>query len=85
MTCGYKGNHAKPSVMKFSDWLKSSGLTQKEFAERIGVTQSAISHLRNNRKRPSFELMVKIEKATKGKVKLNDWRETESFRQVAAE
>jgi hypothetical protein len=29
--------------------------------------------------------MVKIEKATKGKVKLNDWRETESFRQVAAE
>lgn len=59
--------------MRFQDWLKDSVFTQTEVAEKLGITQSAVSHLAKGRKNPSLELMLKIQKVTKGKVRPNDW------------
>lgn len=61
--------------MKFRAWFESSGLSQTQFAKKVNVTQSAVSHLLKGRKSPSLDLILRIEKATGGKVKPNDWRE----------
>ena len=36
------------------------GLTQKDLAERLGVTGSAISSYENNTRLPSFEILIKM-------------------------
>ncbi len=73
--------------MKFKVWFESSGLSQTEFAKKVKITQSAVSHLLKGRKSPSLDLILRIEKATGGRVKPNDWRDDakpESMR-IAAE
>ena len=59
-------------AMKLSDWLKSKGITAKEFAERLNVTPPTISRIVNEKSEPSIGLAVKIQAATRGKVKITD-------------
>ena len=42
---------------------RRAGLTQRELAERVGTTQSAIARLESARTSPSFELVVRLIRA----------------------
>ena len=39
---------------------ESSGMTQQELADRIGMRRETILHLENNRYNPSLEMALKI-------------------------
>jgi DNA-binding XRE family transcriptional regulator len=41
------------------------GLTQTQFAEALGVSQSTITHIENGRRRPSPDLALKIVRLAK--------------------
>tara|TARA_R110002020_G_scaffold474099_3_gene704524 strand:- start:663 stop:872 length:210 start_codon:yes stop_codon:yes gene_type:complete len=55
------------------DFLNSSGLSQRAFAEQVGIDPSYLSLLVSGQKRPSLKLAVSIEKATGGKVPCVSW------------
>ena len=40
--------------------IEDSNLTNSEFAEKIGVPKSSISHLLSERNKPSLDLITKI-------------------------
>ena len=66
--------------MKLAEWLKRTGTTQAAFAEAIGVSQGRISQIVAG-DAPSLEVAIRIEKATKGRVKPADLaaRETDDM------
>lgn len=43
--------------------IQKEGLSNAEFAERIGVSVSSLSHIFNGRNNPSLELVMRIHKA----------------------
>jgi len=43
--------------------LEKSGLTPSEFADKIEVQRSAISHITSGRNKPSLEFLIKIKQA----------------------
>ena len=51
-------------MMGFGEKIKERrwqmGMTQKELADRLGVTGSAISSYENNTRLPSFEILIKM-------------------------
>lgn len=59
--------------MKLASWLKTNGISARDFAARIGTTEATVSRLKNARAQPSFELAEKILKATAGAVTPNDF------------
>lgn len=59
--------------MKLETYLKTKPMTHTEFASLIGTTQVSVSRYVSGERRPSIEMIDKIEKATKGKVKMRDW------------
>lgn len=54
-------------------YLKQTSLTQRDFAEVIGVSNGHLSQLISGQKSPSLELAVKIERETSGFVPANSW------------
>jgi HTH-type transcriptional regulator / antitoxin HigA len=46
------------------EYLEKTGTTEKEFAEKIGVSQPFVSLLKNGTRRPNPELAEKIEAIT---------------------
>jgi DNA-binding transcriptional regulator YdaS (Cro superfamily) len=54
--------------MNLSDYLKTTLMTQEEFAQKLGVTQGAISQWLLGREPISPARAATIEKATRGKV-----------------
>lgn len=59
--------------MKLETYLKTKSITRTDFAGLIGTTQASVSRYVSGERRPSIEMIDKIEKATKGKVKMRDW------------
>jgi transcriptional regulator with XRE-family HTH domain len=59
--------------MKLSEWLKENGLSQAEFARRIGVSPPALSRFITGARIPHATSILKIRDATDGKVDVNDW------------
>ncbi len=57
---------------KLKQYLESEGLKQQEFAAKVGVNPSTICRLLDGAE-PRVTLAVRIEKATKGKVRCEDW------------
>ncbi len=55
-------------AMNLPDYLQASGLTQTEFARRIGRTQGAVSQWLRCATKVSAENAIRIEKATGGAV-----------------
>lgn len=51
-------------MMDFGERIKERrwrmGVTQKELADRLGITGSAISSYENNTRLPSFDILVKL-------------------------
>lgn len=54
-------------------YLKDAGVTQKQFAERIGSQQSIISRILAKDIRPGIDLAYSIEVETGGYVKTTQW------------
>lgn len=50
-------------IKRILEILEKSGLTPSEFADKIEVQRSAISHLTSGRNKPSLEFLIKIKKA----------------------
>jgi len=63
---------AASGSQKLKQYLKEHGLTQAQFAERIGITRMGLSHILCGRRRPSTRLIIKIVEATEGKVTAED-------------
>lgn len=59
--------------MKLIDYLERERLSQTELAEKIGCSLSYLNQILHNIKKPSWATMLKITKATNGKVKPNDF------------
>lgn len=69
--------------MRLIDWFETQqGLTQKAFADRVGVTQGRIGHLLRG-DQPSMKLAARILKATGGKVTPNDFLSSPSRKKAA--
>jgi transcriptional regulator with XRE-family HTH domain len=49
------------------------GLTQREMAVKIGISQPAIAWLESGARSPSARVATKYEKLSKGRVKLSDF------------
>lgn len=60
--------------MDIASYLKASGVTQEEFARRIGRTQGAVSHWCLQKHRISAESALLIERATGGQVRASELR-----------
>lgn len=54
-------------------YLKANGLTAKEFSRKAEVDHSQISRYMRGLVKPSLENAYRIEKTTKGKVKMESW------------
>lgn len=59
--------------MKLREYLDENGIKVKFFAEKLGTSPTQISMWLRGARNPNRESMIKIEKATKGKVKPRDW------------
>ncbi|MDS1138603.1 helix-turn-helix transcriptional regulator [Nitratireductor indicus] len=59
--------------MKLETYLQSKDLKPTTFAAKVGVYPSTITRILRGERSPSLELVMKIERATKGKVKPRDW------------
>lgn len=59
--------------MKLADWLDNEGMTQTEFAEKIGRTSAFVSMLCSGANLPSLQTAERIAKATKGAVTAADF------------
>jgi hypothetical protein len=62
----------KPPVSKLDKFIRDSGMKDAEFGEKIGVSQSQVSRIKNGKTAPSLAVIVAIEKATRGKVGAGD-------------
>jgi len=60
--------------MKLAEYLKQNDLTQKDFAEKIGVTQSAISQIIKGLSKPSAVTAWSIQEHTRGEVRARELR-----------
>ncbi len=60
--------------MTLQEYLNKTEMMFVEFAERIQVNPSTVSLLARGKRKPSLELALKIEEATRGKVKASVWR-----------
>ena len=58
--------------MRLSEYLKKHKLTQKDFAEKVGVARPQITRIISKKRNPSPHLMKKIEEATEGEVTMQD-------------
>jgi transcriptional regulator with XRE-family HTH domain len=56
--------------MKLPDYLKRENITPSGFAESMGMPSSTITRILRGERRPSFEVVRRISKATNGEVAL---------------
>lgn len=55
-------------------YLKDTGLTQTEFAEKAGVNQGLVSQWLSGKLKVSAERVIAVERATEGKLSRHDLR-----------
>ena len=59
--------------MTLDEYLKQSGITANELAQRAGLSYVAISRYRNGHRVPSMPALIKIGRATEGAVGMGDF------------
>lgn len=58
----------------FDEYLKQAGLTNQQFAEMVGVCDSAVRHWRTGRRIPRNKAVLKkIAEVTSNKLTPNNW------------
>jgi DNA-binding transcriptional regulator YdaS (Cro superfamily) len=60
-------------MKELGTYLKEVGISQKAFADQLGVDPSVVSRFIARTARPGLELAVKIEDATGGAVPARSW------------
>lgn len=60
--------------MTFAQWLQQVQWSDDEAAKRFARDRAHISKLRRGKSRPSYELMLLINKVSKGEVGLDSWQ-----------
>lgn len=74
MPCRMKKFGVMSHIMdKLRNFITQNGHTEASFAALIGANQSTINRLLSGDRKPSLKTALSIEKATKGKVKAQDW------------
>lgn len=68
--------------MDLSTFLRSQGLTQEDFAKRIGCRQATVSRILSGKSMVSLHLALQIQKATDGQVMAEDLPISSSNRKV---
>ena len=58
--------------MKLQDYITNHGMTDAEFATRIGSSQPHVNRIRRGIIAPSMKIAMRIKEATKGQVTPND-------------
>ncbi|OPX91909.1 MAG: helix-turn-helix protein [Pelotomaculum sp. PtaB.Bin104] len=59
--------------MNIHEWQTENNISNKDMARMLGVHVSYLTHLKNNpKRRVSPELALKVEKITKGSIKLRE-------------
>lgn len=56
-----------------AEHISRSGMRQKEWAERFGISQPYLSDLLRGNRTPSLEVAVRIERETQGAVPAVSW------------
>lgn len=64
--------------MKLANYLIESGLSQRDFAAKVGVTSESVRLYLAGLRTPRPALMKKITEETKGAVTANDFAQTEA-------
>lgn len=52
-----------PMKERIASIMQKEGLTNAEFAEKIGISTSSLSHIFSGRNKPSLEVVMRIHKA----------------------
>lgn len=62
---------------KLKSYMKTSrkAATQSEWAELFGISQGALSRILNGSRKPSWDLIQRIDAATGGKVRPAHWKD----------
>lgn len=60
-----------------AEFRKRTGISQRHFAERVGVDQSVISKIETGLAKPGLSLAVRIEEATGRAVPVRVWVDTD--------
>ncbi|KFB11063.1 Helix-turn-helix protein [Nitratireductor basaltis] len=63
--------------MKLKQYLETTGTSQATLADALRISQAAISRYVRGERFPDRNMILKIQRATKGKVKPRDWFEEE--------
>ncbi|WP_244444549.1 helix-turn-helix domain-containing protein [Nitratireductor basaltis] len=64
-------------IMKLKQYLETTGTSQATLADALRISQAAISRYVRGERFPDRNMILKIQRATKGKVKPRDWFEEE--------
>lgn len=59
--------------MKLQEYLSKTETSQRKFAARVGITESAMSQYIKQGRIPAHEIIKKIHRETEGQVQPNDW------------
>lgn len=59
--------------MKLDTYLSERNIKPSAFAAEIGVAASTITRVLKGERSPGFDLVMKIQHGTRGKVKPSDW------------
>lgn len=64
--------------MKLKTWIKAEGISDAEFARRLGVNPTQVSRWLAGKVRPDWDYLKKIILITRGQVSADDFIEVES-------
>lgn len=59
--------------MKLGTYLENNEISHTAFAVLIEATQATVSRYVSGARTPDMRMIARIEKATKGKVRVSDW------------
>lgn len=60
-------------MRSLATYLESTGISQNEFARRIGTSGAAVCRWVSGKRTPTAQWAFAIERATKGKVPMRAW------------
>jgi len=69
--------------MTLAEYLDQQNMTEAEFGALIDRSQSAVNKLKNSKRRPDWQTLDRIYRATKGEVTPNDFLSDASTTEAA--
>lgn len=63
--CPHCGKRLYPNGREIRTWRLGAGLSQNAFAKLVGITPSYVAYLESGERRPSLELVARLERLMK--------------------